>query len=99
MLGRHTVVAHGAGGALLADAVELVDEQDAGRAGARLLKHVPHAAGAHAHKHLRAAGPGVGRRESYTDLGEEQDPTGCLCAITLRREHESASSADKMLIA
>lgn len=48
----HTVIAHGVGGALLADAVKLVNEQDAGRRLARLLEHVAHSAGAHAHEDL-----------------------------------------------
>ena len=51
------VVAAGDGhAAALADGVQLVDEDDAGRLLARLLEQVAHARGAHAHEHLHEVG-------------------------------------------
>lgn len=43
-----------------ADGVDLVDEDDAGRAAPGLLEEAPHAGGAHADEHLHEVGPGDG---------------------------------------
>ena len=51
-IGLLTIVAHSAEASLLAKAIKLIDEEDAGSVGTRPLEHVPDAGGANAHKHL-----------------------------------------------
>ncbi len=50
----------GAGAALAAHGIDLVDEDDAGAALPGLLEQVPHAGGAHADEHLHEVGTGDG---------------------------------------
>ena len=47
-----TIVSHGAEASLLAKAIELIDEEDAGSVVSRSLEHVPHPRCPNAHKHL-----------------------------------------------
>ena len=54
-------------GARLADGVQLVDEDDAGRLVLGLLEEVAHACGAHAHEHLDELGAGQ-REERHVGL-------------------------------
>ena len=79
-----TIIAHGAAGALLPDAIELVNEQDAGRGLAGLLEHVPYAAGAHANNDLHElrACRGVEGHACLSRYGLGQQCFPCTHAFT-----------------
>ena len=52
-----TVVAHGTEATLLAQAIKLVNEEDAGGIVSGPLEHVPHPGRPNAHKHLHELSP------------------------------------------
>ena len=81
----HTIIAHSTETSLLAQAIELIDEEDAGGVVSRPLEHVPHSGCPNAHKHLHelCAGCREERHSSLTRYGFRQQCLACSDSLTL----------------
>lgn len=81
-LEERTIALLPADGPLLADAVKLVHEQDAGRMLAGLLKHASDTSSTHAHVHFfeLAASNAEEGNASFSSHGAGQQGFACRCA-------------------